>query len=932
MDPGIHDTALQTTGLAASPKLGDPEVSTAIEPSTTVAGGKLGRFMILEPLGSGAMGVVYTAYDETLDRKVAVKVLRDTGESAQRRLLREAQAMARVSHPNVVTVLEAGMAGGQVYVAMEFIRGQTLGGWMQATLREWHEIVEVFVQAGRGLAAAHTAGLVHRDFKPSNVMIDEAGRARVLDFGLVRAAVPEAPRAVTGVRSSSGSGSGNISVGNSKLDMHLTHDDQIVGTPAYMAPEHWQGLSPEPAADQFSFCVALYECLYGASPFPYGDAAELVLKVLHGQAAEPPRKRGLPAWLAPVVMRGLKNDPKDRFPGMPALLAALDRGRARGRRRWVVVTALLGLVAGAAIVFARASDDRTCTGAPEELSRVWGQARRDAVATALGAAAPGYASVVWPRVQEELDGYAAGWRASHREACLAHLHGQRSGTLLDQQMRCLDQRLQALAETVATLAAADADVALRALEVAGDLPRLEGCRNLEALSSEQPPPDDPESAARVAELRGQITQAQVLARSGRLPDAMARASELVNASEAIDYLPVRAEALLLRSRLDLHQPVQKGDEIDRLTQAIGAGFEARADGIAAEALALRIYAMARQPGLVPRALADEPLALALAERSSTPAALRGLVLNNIGTAHLAQQDPAQARRYFSEALAVREVALGADDREVAYTLINLALASDAGPERERLLARALAILELELGPAHPETIDARLTAAHLADVAAGPGLVRPGCVALDRFLAGDFAPRARCLLYLGRLALELGDDDEAEFVFATGAALGERDAGGSKGLTELELAALVGYAALGSGAYDAAIRQLEAALANLPQAWWSRLDAAELRSILGHNLLAAGQPALARDAFASSIADYAAIVDGEPRFMASMARTRRGLVEALVALDLARAADTRSILQASLDFYRGAGPSFARQLARTERLVALTAAGDTVGP
>ncbi|MFY0538055.1 hypothetical protein [Nannocystis pusilla] len=136
------------------------------------------------------------------------------------------------------------------------------------------------------------------------------------------------------------------------------------------------------------------------------------------------------------------------------------------------------------------------------------------MATALGAAAPGYASVVWPRVQEELDGYAAGWGAAHREACLAHRHGERSGALLDQQMRCLDQRRGALAETVATLAAADADVALRALEVAGDLPPLEGCRNLEALSSEQPPPDDPASAARVAELRGQLTQAQVLARAG----------------------------------------------------------------------------------------------------------------------------------------------------------------------------------------------------------------------------------------------------------------------------------------------------------------------------------------------------------------------------------------------------------------------------------
>ncbi|WAS93272.1 serine/threonine protein kinase [Nannocystis punicea] len=926
MNLGIHDTALQTTGLAVSSTLGDPAVSSAIEPSTTVAGGKLGRFMILEPLGSGAMGVVYTAYDETLDRKVAVKVLRDTGESAQRRLLREAQAMARVSHPNVVTVLEAGVAGGQVYVAMEFIRGQTLAAWLQAAPRGWQEVVEVFVQAGRGLAAAHAAGLVHRDFKPSNVMIDDAGRARVLDFGLVRAAVPEPARAGP----STGASNSN---GTSKLDMHLTHDDQIVGTPAYMAPEHWRGLSPEPAADQFSFCVALYESLYGAVPFPYVDAAELVLKVLHTPASEPPRKRGLPAWLAPVVMRGLKTDPKDRFPGMPALLAALDRGRARGRRRWWVAAGLAGLAVGTAVVLARSNDDRTCTGAPEEVAQVWGPKQRDAVATALGAAAPGYASVVWPRVQEELDAYATSWRATHRDACLAHLRGERSGALLDQQMRCLDQRLGALTETVATLAAADAHVALRALEVAGDLPRLDGCRNLEALSSEQPLPEDPVIAARVAELRGQITQAQVLARSGRLPEALARADEVVTASEAIDYVPVRAEALLLRSKLDLNLAVDETEEkVSRLTQAISVGFEARADAIAAEAMALRIYALTRQPDRVAWALADEPLALALAERSSTPAALRGLVLNNIGTAHLARQDPARARRYFTEALAVREVALGSDDREVAYTLVNLALASESGPERERLLARALAILELELGPAHPETLEVRLTASHLVDFSAGPGLIRPGCDALDRFLAEDVGRRARCLLYLGRLALELGDDDEAELAFVGGAALGERAKAEEQGLTEFELAALVGYAALGTAASEAAIRRIEATLVKLPQAWWSRADAAELRSILGHNLLAAGRPALARDAFVTSVADYAELIDSEPRFKSSLARTRRGLVEALVALDLARSAEARTTLDASLEFYRSAGPDFARQLARTERLVALTGTSTEVGP
>ncbi|MCY1011901.1 tetratricopeptide repeat protein [Nannocystis pusilla] len=428
-----------------------------------------------------------------------------------------------------------------------------------------------------------------------------------------------------------------------------------------------------------------------------------------------------------------------------------------------------------------------------------------------------------------------------------------------------------------------------------------------------------------------MTQAQVLARSGRLPDALARAHEIVTASEALDYPPVRAEALLLRSKLELHLPDQTGEEVDRLTRAISAGFEARVDAIAAEALALRIYALARQPDQVARALADEPLALALADRSPTPAALRGLVLNNIGTAYLARQEPAQARRYFTEALAVREVALGSEDLEVAYALVNLALASEPGPERERLLARAVAIFELALGPAHPETIEGRLAAAHLADFAAGPGLLRPGCAALDRFLPGDVVGRARCLLYLGRLALELGDDDEAELAFVAGAALVDDVRAGPR-LTDHEAAALVGYAALGTGAHEAAIRRIEAALGQLPEAWWSRADAAELRSILGHNLLAAGRPEEARGNFVTAVADYAGLVDSEPRLGAALARTRRGLVEAWVALDLARTPEARASLAASLGFYRSAGPSFARQLARTERFVAQTGTPTAIGP
>jgi tetratricopeptide (TPR) repeat protein len=553
---------------------------------------------------------------------------------------------------------------------------------------------------------------------------------------------------------------------------------------------------------------------------------------------------------------------------------------------------------------------------------VWGQARRDAVATALGAAAPGYASMVWPRVQEQLDRYAKTWQATHREACQAHLRGERSGALLDQQMRCLDQRLRALDEAVETFAAADADVALRALEVAGDLPPLEACRNLEALDRASPPPEDPERAARAAELRGQMARVEVLAHSGRLRDALAWATELVDAAEALDYPPVRAEALLLRGKLELNLSEDADDRVGWLTRAISAGFEARADAIAAEAMARRIFALGRHPDLVDQALADESVALALADRAPNPGALRGLVLNNIGTAYKARQAPEKARRYFSEALALREAALGPKHREVAYTLVNLASVSEPGPGRQPLLARALAILEVELGPAHPEALELRLAAAHLVDPGEGPAMLRPGCATLDRFLAEDVARRARCLLHLGRLALEVGDDDEADVSFLAAAELSERAARAALPLTEFEVAALAGYAALARGGHDAAIATIRAALTALPDAWWARADAAELHLLLGLNLLAADRPAEARESLEASVAHYADLVSTAPEFNAPLARARRSLAEALLALGAEDREEAREQVGGALAFYRGAGTSFERQFVRTERLAA----------
>src|SRR5690606_32000265 len=274
---------------------------------------ELGHYVLLDKLGEGGMGVVFAAYDRALDRKVAIKLLRATGDEAQRRLIREAQAMARLSHPNVVQIYEIGeldddgstraavLAGDgsrPVFIVMEFIDGQTLSAWRRQRRPSIAEILAVFDAAGRGLAAAHRKGLVHRDFKPDNVMIRSDARVVVMDFGLARErseldGQPRAPVLDDAVAGHS----------TSELSIDLTATGALLGTPAYMSPEQFAGAATDAKTDQFSFCVALWEALHGSRPFAGTSLAELAYSVTSGQ-----RSAGsdtVPTWLSDAVARGL---------------------------------------------------------------------------------------------------------------------------------------------------------------------------------------------------------------------------------------------------------------------------------------------------------------------------------------------------------------------------------------------------------------------------------------------------------------------------------------------------------------------------------------------------------------------------------------------------------------------------------------------------
>ena len=308
-------------GVASEPA----ETSSEARSEFLSNGDKLGRYVVLRMLGAGAMGAVYLAYDPELDRKVALKQLhRGTDPNKRKGLLREAQAMAKLTHPNVVSVHDAGEHDGTVYVAMEYVRGTTLRKWLARERRSWREVLEVYVQAGRGLERAHVRGLIHRDFKPDNVMVSNEGRVCVMDFGLARPGGPATnePPDDDDVDLSDISGSllTEATVG------------KLAGTPAYMAPEQAVARNLSPAVDQFAFCVSLWEGVCGRRPFAGLTYAEVYAAASEGRLRKPPPGTAMPRWLRRTLERGMDPIAERRWPSMAALIEALERGRGRWRR------------------------------------------------------------------------------------------------------------------------------------------------------------------------------------------------------------------------------------------------------------------------------------------------------------------------------------------------------------------------------------------------------------------------------------------------------------------------------------------------------------------------------------------------------------------------------------------------------------------------
>jgi tetratricopeptide (TPR) repeat protein len=624
-------------------------------PASTIAGvesaadERFGRYVVMRELGRGGMGSVVRAYDPELARAVAVKVLHEVDASAYERLRREAQAMARLAHPNVVTVYDVVAERDAVFVAMELIDGETLREF--ATTHTWQQVLDACVSAGRGLAAAHAAKLIHRDFKPENVLCGEDGRVAVSDFGLARSIDDAA-------------------------------DTQIAGTPPYMAPELYRGEPATQASDQFAFCATAYEMLYGQRAFAGDHLAALRAAILDGDVREPPSKP-VPARVWKVLARGLAADAASRFPSVTdAVDALVDDVGARRRRRIAWAVSLAGAVAvGAIVVRANDTSQLSCEPSPNELDGAWDATRRTGVDTAIGAAHGDAA-----RVDAVLDTYAERWLGARREACEArHVRGTDSERVLDARDACLDRARGELAGLTELFAHADPDVAERAVAAAYGLRDPASCRF------------DREVAPRLSQ-RDDLDRARALYSAGKEADADALANKVV-ASLPPGFAPqLVAEALEIRGRVADAVSPARGEPFlyDALTAAERAGDDRLAARIWIDLLATTGAGAKHDAAQVAAHAVESRFA-----RIDPSSDLRRDYELSLGSSLLTHGSLAPAREHLGRALALVDANHPDVRIEILSDICLLETRDHRYEAATKTCGEALALTEAKFGPEHP---------------------------------------------------------------------------------------------------------------------------------------------------------------------------------------------------------------------------------------
>ncbi len=817
---------------------------------------KLGRYHLLERVGEGGMGVVWGAYDPELERRVAIKLVRATSGASRDRILLEGQALAKLSHPNVVAVHDVGVVDDEVYLVMEWVRGHNLRVHCTEP-RSVGEIVALYRAAGEGLLAAHRAGLVHRDFKPENVMVGEDGRVRVLDFGLA-------------------------------VDREESDAAAVAGTPRYMAPEQQRGETVTEAVDQFAFGIALREALVARN----ADK----------------RDAPVPGWLAAIAERATAAAPAERFPSMEALLRVLARDPASvWRRRLLVGGAVAATAAAFAIGSLRGADDgpAPCAGGPDELARVWNpdvRSRLIAHATTLGP----YGVAEAGRLDAMLDDYGERWIGAHRGACLAHRRDEITPRLYERGLSCFVRGRAALGAVGAAVERGTAESYPNAVLAARTRPVAERCM-ADSIDSTVAPPDA-SIASLVQELEGSATRAHYLALAAD-PSALALASTVVAAAERLSYRPLTARAQLALGAALAIDDARLPAAVIAYGKSASHALATSDDVLFVEAFARELFSAGRlDPDQVPAEARDlaasVPLVETIAKRAGSAASFaRTLLYNNVGTTRLAAGDPTGARAWFEKARG--ELQQGASGVELLAALGNLAMVVKTREERQQLFAEQLAALERMVGPTHALTLGEGLRAGvSVENPRDAEQALRGVCADLAAWHPHLRARIAKCNYELGWLLDERGDRAGARHAYEAIVATGF---GREHEVARAMLAHFDGNAAEAEQHASAIVTNAGAA-----DAWFARfpfsvdawLVAAQTRLLRGKPDAAIAALRAALDVMADPRINHEAA-----RYQRRLARTRAMLAPLLAKRDPGRAA---ALAQKAIDAARALGGYEAR--------------------
>ncbi len=802
-------------------------------PGHASPGERIGRYSVTRELGRGATSVVYLARDLELERDVALKlmtVLAPAESMRASRLVHEARALAKLSHDNVVVVYEVGSHGQSVFIAMEYIEGQTLADWRAQSNPGADAILDAFAGAADGLSAAHEAGLVHRDVKPANIMVGTDGRVKVADFGLALAMNPDRD----------------------------TPEEMWSGTPAYMAPEQFSGIS-DTRSDQYSFCVSLYEALSGELPFAGTTISEIRASAEAGEAQGTVR----PTWLQPLLLRGMSAEPKARYASLRELMGAIQGRRKRPARLAVGVAAAVSLSAAALLggVYGGSppSSAKACTDREKPALNLWTDAKQEVARRAvLSATDDPYAPGAWIQIDRRVRTFATEWGSAATAVCEeaaghpAKNAASGASTAVERKESCLRGSLRRAEALIATLS--DAPSAPPAMRSVGALAKLESpslCTKAENVRWQQP------AAAQSEEVRKGLAALHALHDTRQDAAAAEKSVSVARDAKAVGDSDTQLTALLLGCAVEQRRGNAEAAEALCHNTAILASSMGRADQ-AGRAWALLAGSVGADAGRYAEAERWGQYAQANAEYAHSPS-LEATVLNQLGVLAKQQGRYAEARRSYERALELHLDLFGPSDLRVASTIGNLGILSGVEGDRAKAAEqhlRAIATKENALGASHPDVALSRINLA-VAESRQAPqaanALYREAMQTLETGLAASHPLHGVVRVNLANTERRLGNPEEAARLLADAR---ERF---SKlyGATHPRVVAVLENEAL----VLADQQRHEEALALHQRAHEARLgtlgpdhaDTANSRSNIGLTLLALGRPREAESAFLEAL-------------------------------------------------------------------------------